>query len=147
MKDGKSLDKIGGLLESVAAKSVPFLDKCSETKLLAYSDINQAHLQYRELANKALCGSEKILDSGPNCRSRFRAVRSALQQKEMTPDLVRALNNLRNSYMDEILQPAVRGYLSGQSRSRRKVEDLYEKVFRIDGLIEVGQFFKRVDSL
>ena len=147
MKDRESLDKIGGLLESVAAKSVPFLDKCSETKLLAYSDISQAHTQYRNLAKQAFSGSESILDSGPNCRNGFKKVQSALQGKEMTPELVNALNNLRRSYMEEILRPAVRGYLSGKAKSRRRIEDLYEKVFRIDGLIEVGQFFKRVNSL
>lgn len=147
MTEREHLDKIGGLLESVASKSVPFLDKCSETKLLAYSDISRAHSQYRKLAKQALSGSEAVLDSQPNCRNEFIAVKSALKHEELTPGLVAALNNLRRSYMDEILRPAVKGYLNGESKSRRKIEDLYEKVFRIDGLIEVGQFFNRVDSL
>jgi hypothetical protein len=58
-----------------------------------------------------------------------------------------ALSDLRSSYLEEILRPAVRGYLAEGKVSKGKIEDLYEKVFRLDGLIEVGQFFNRVDSL
>jgi hypothetical protein len=147
MNKKKSLDKIGGLLEKVAAKSVPFLDQCSETKLLAYSDIGEAHEKYRVLAKQAFAGSEDILSSRPNCRHGIKSVQSALKRKNLSPDLVTALSELRTSYLEEILRPAVRGYLSNGKAGRVNIEDLYEKVFRLDGLIEVGQFFKRVDSL
>ncbi len=147
MNNKKSLDKIGGLLERVAAKSVPFLDQCSETKLLAYSDIVQAHKKYRDLAKQAFSGTEEILKSGPNCRKGIETIKSTLKRKKLSSDLVTALTDLRTSYLEEILRPAVRGYLTEGKVPRGNIEDLYEKVFRLDGLIEVGQFFKRVDSL
>ncbi len=147
MNKKKSLDKIGGLLEKVAAKSVPFLDQCSETKLLAYSDIGQAHAKYRDLAKQAFSESKDVLSTGPNCKQGVASVRSALKRKKLSTELVTALSDLRSSYLDEILRPAVRGYLTEGKVSRGKIEDLYERVFRLDGLIEVGQFFDRVDSL
>ncbi|MHA1907951.1 MAG: hypothetical protein ACW98Y_11695, partial [Candidatus Thorarchaeota archaeon] len=106
MNKKKSLDKIGGLLEKVASKSVPFLDKCSETKLLAYSDIGQAHEKYRDLAKQALTGSQDILSKGPNCRQGMETIQSALKRKKLSKDLVTALSSLRSSYLDEILKPA-----------------------------------------
>ncbi len=147
MNNKKSLDRIGGLLEKVATKSLPFLNQCSETKFLAYSDISQAHEKYRILAKKAFSGSEEILSSRPNCRQGIESVQSELKRKKLSSDLITALSDLRTSYLEEILRPAVKGYLTEGKAPRGNIEELYEKVFRLDGLIDVGEFFKRVDSL
>ncbi|MFW9910730.1 MAG: hypothetical protein ACFFEF_19415 [Candidatus Thorarchaeota archaeon] len=146
MTDKDSLNKISGLLESVATRSVPFLDACSDTKLLAYSDLKKAQAKYRALAKKALSGTEKILDSKAKCTQEYNEVRMALDHKEFSSELITSLTNLRRSYLEEILRPAVKLYLKESKKSKTGIEELYEKVFRLDGLIEVAQFLHRIDS-
>ncbi len=147
MNEKKNLEKIRGLLESVATRNTPFFNKCSETKILAYSNPGEAFDRYRHIAHQALEGSEAVLASVPKCREKYLTAKSMLDKEALSPDLIIALNSLRTTYLDEILKPAVKLYLSDQRDKPNDVETLYEKIFTLDGLIEVAQFFDRMDSL
>ncbi|MFW9920396.1 MAG: hypothetical protein ACFFED_12410 [Candidatus Thorarchaeota archaeon] len=147
MADKENLVKIRSLLESIASRNTPFLTKCSETKLLAYSNLDEAHSKYRVIAQQALDGSQEILNSEPKCKEKLLTAKSILERESISSDLLDALSSLRTTYLNEILKPAVKGYLTSGTGNRQDVEKLYEKVFALDGLIEVAQFFDRVDSL
>lgn len=147
MSDMESLRKIRALLESVASKSSPFITQCSETKLLAYSNRGEAYNRYKHLAKEALTVSKKVLSSEPNCQEDFKAVESAIQREKLTPDLVGALNSLRNSYLNGVLKPALKGYLTSKSSAPTDLEALYERAFTLNGLIEVAEFFDKFDLL
>ncbi len=147
MTDKENLTKIRGLLESVASRNTPFLSKCSETKILAYTNLHEAQSKYKSIAHQALLGSEEILCSAPRCKEKLYAAKSLLEQGGVSSDFLDVLSSLRVTYLNEILKPAVRGYLTDGVKNRSEVERLYEKIFTLDGLIEVAQFFDRVDSL
>lgn len=147
MADQENLSKIRSLLVSVASKRTSFLNECSETKILAYSNLVEAHTKYRHIAEKALRGSEEKFCSEPNCKEKMLAARMILEKEDLSQSLIDALNSLRTTYLDRILKPAVKGYLTSGAVQRREIEKLYENIFTLDGLIEVAQFFDRMDSL
>jgi hypothetical protein len=145
MSDKESLRRVKALLESVASRSSPFISQCSETKLLAYSNRGEAYNRYKHLAKEALIGSKEILSSEPGCQEDFKTVESAIDRDKLTPDLVGALNSLRDSYLNRILRPALKGYLTSKAGASRDLEALYERAFTLNELIEVAEFFDKFD--
>ncbi len=147
MSDMESLRKVRALLESVASRSSPFIKQCSETKLLAYSNRGEAYNRYKHLAKEALTVSKEALSSEPNCQESFKAVESAIERDKLTPDLVGALNSLRDSYLNGVLKPALKGYLTSKFSAPMDIEALYERAFTLNGLIEVAEFFDKFNLL
>lgn len=145
MRVPKDLETLSGLFGSVTNRTRPFLNRCSETKYLAVTDFNRATDQYFILAKQALERPEKKLVSAKKCREQYHAVKSALASGQLGPELVDALQCLRRTYVESILKPAMKEYMSSSVTSER-VENLYEFVLQIDGLLEVVQFFGKVQK-
>ena len=146
MKEDENLEIIKRLLASVASKTAPFQTSCSETKILAYTNRDAAVDRYRDIAKQALNSSEGPLHSQPDCKRKLSRVQHILEQESLNQNILEALTALRSTYLKKILRPAVKGYLMQDERKSSEIEKLYEKIFTLDGLIEVAQFFDRVDS-
>jgi hypothetical protein len=145
MRVPKDLETLSGLFGSVTNRTRPFLNRCSETKYLAVTDFNRATDQYFILAKQALEGPEKKLVSAKTCREQYHAVKSALASGQLGPELIDALQCLRRTFVESILKPAMKEYMSSSVTSER-VENLYEFILQIDGLLEVVQFFGKVQK-
>jgi hypothetical protein len=145
MRVPKDLETLSGLFGSVTNRTKVFLDRCSETKYLAVTDFGRATDQYFLLAKHALEGPDKKLVSAKKCREQYHAVKSALALGQLGPELVDALQCLRRTFVENILKPAMQEYMSSSATSNQ-VEKLYECVLQIDGLLEVVQFFGKVQK-
>ena len=146
MNGYEKLVKIGGLIESVEKKSRPFFAKCSHTKLLAYSEPDKAKNEYLHLARQAFQSSGSSIDFGEPCKRKIRLVQSVLNSETLDINFVIALQSLRSSFLQEVLRPAIRSYITDKSRSQREIENLFTSVLRIDGLVEIGQLIDKIDS-
>ncbi len=145
MKAPKELETLSGLFGSVTSKTRPFLDRCSETKYLAVTDYNRAITQYFDMAKQVLEGPGKRMIFTERCKPEYSAVRSALESGQLSPELIDALQGLRNTFVREILKPAMKEYMNSPLSSDL-VEGLYESALRIDGLLEIVQFFGKVQK-
>jgi hypothetical protein len=135
----KELEKLGGLFDTVTGRSKPFLKRCSETKILAVEDYARASTECIELARQTLC----IENQGVNS-SVLEKAKSAIELGQLDNSLVEALENIRKSYLESVLRPAVRLYLNSEERTIGDIEALYTSALRMDGLLEVVQFLTKV---
>ncbi len=145
MRAPKDLETLSGLFGSVTHRTRPFLDLCSETKYLAVTNFSKATDQYLELAKQALGGHERRLASAKKCREQYQAVKDALESGQLEPKLVDALRGLRSAFVHDVLKPAMHEYMNSSGTSDQ-LEKLYESVLQIDGLLEVVQFFRKVQK-
>jgi hypothetical protein len=142
MSQPRNLKRLSGLLESIADQNTSFLRKCSETKILAMSDYSKAIEQYRDLAFQVLSQSSP----GMSSKGHASAATAALESGEIVGEFVDALRKLRSSYYESVLNPAMKRFLIDESQSPSDVSPYYERAVRIDGLLEVVEFLKRIDS-
>jgi hypothetical protein len=141
MPDPKELKRIDGLFNLASTRSRPFLDQCSETKYLAVKDYNLATDQTLKLA------MQTIKFAGVNSPSLTRdlsEIGSAVKAGQLDANLIDALSNLRTKYIERVLRPAVKKYLSNEDLKTSDLDSYYESALRIDGLLEVVQFLKRI---
>lgn len=135
----KELEKLGGLFDTVAGQSKPFLKRCSDTKILAVEDYARAHHECIELARQTL-----NIDN-PNINpSSLAKARHAVESGQVDSSLAKALKKVRASYLDSVLRPAVKSYLVSEDNSIAELEQLYMRALRMDGLLEVVQFLTKV---
>lgn len=135
----KELEKLGGLFDTVTGNSRQFFDRCAETKFLAVENYTKAADKCIQLARQTLNVGDQGLDK--DCLS---DVRSAVESGQFDSNLVDALSRLRSSYLEGVLRPAVKSYLSDEDKTFSEIETLYTNAVRIDGLLEVVQFLSRV---
>ncbi|MGY5875520.1 MAG: hypothetical protein RTU30_07225 [Candidatus Thorarchaeota archaeon] len=146
MPKSKELERLSGLLEKVADHNTHFLQKCSETKILAVSDYTSAIDQYRLLAMQVLDKKGLDISVPQSCGSHIEAAKSALHSDKLGSEFITALRELRSSYFDDILRPAVRRFLAEDGLSISEVKPLYERAVKIDGLLGVVEFFRKVEG-
>ncbi|MHA2065920.1 MAG: hypothetical protein ACXABY_16235 [Candidatus Thorarchaeota archaeon] len=144
MRAPKDLETLNGLFGSVTDRTRPFLNRCSETKYLAVTNYTKATDQYLELARQALESPERYISS-KTCRDQYLAVKSALEAGQLGPELIDALRSLRIAFLRNVLKPAMKEYMSSSGKSEQ-VERLYECALELDGLLEVVQFFGKVNK-
>ncbi len=147
MPDVGDLAKIGGILQSIEQRNKEFLDKCSDTKLLAIRDIVEAEKICRTLAIEALDDSLIGLSKGLSCASKIIDLKSALHSHGLTEEMVSEISKLRSAFMHELVRPTVKGYLTNQGQPLTKVETLYAGAQRLDRLLEVIRFLNRVQEV
>ena len=145
LRTPKELVTLSSLFGSVTDRTRLFLSLCSETKYLAVTDFNKATDQYFSLAKKALEGPRKKHVASHKCREQYLAVKNALKSGQLGSELVEALECLRSTFVQHVLRPAMKQYMTN-SISSELVEKLYESVLQIDGLLEVVQFFGKVQK-
>jgi hypothetical protein len=147
MNEREEIDKIGGLLRSVTSIQSPFLERCSETKLLAVQDLDLARDRYRTLAQQALRSYEEIFPETSAGLAGIRKARTALESGKIDSQFERTLSGLRSTYLSEVISPALKDYLNKEKGTRKEIQDLYERVLTLDGLLETARFIRRVRSV
>ena len=135
----KELEKLGGLFDTVTGRSKPFLKQCSDAKLLAVDDYAQASSRCLELAKQTLSIDDSCLNSTSLAKAR-----SAIESGQLDTSLIRALRQVRESYLDSVLRPAVKSFLNSEDKTIKELEGLYTSALRMDGLLEVVEFLTKV---
>lgn len=143
----KELERLGGLFNLASDKSRPFLDRCSETKYLAVRDYNRATSVTVELAEQTLREANSGLTSSADCKKYLGTLRSAVESGQLDKSVIRTLEKLRSKYLEKVLSPAVRSYLKNDELKTTEIELLYNDALRIEGLLEVVQFLKKVEPV
>ncbi|MGD9397319.1 MAG: hypothetical protein PVJ05_12880 [Candidatus Thorarchaeota archaeon] len=141
----KELERLGGLFNLASDKSRPFLDRCSETKYLAVMDYKRATSITVELARQTLEEANSGLTSRDDCRRHLITLQRAVESGQLDTRVISALEKLRSNYLEKVLRPAVRTYLENEDLKTTEIERLYNDALRIEGLLEVVQFLKKVD--
>jgi hypothetical protein len=145
LKTPRELETLSGLFGSVTDRTRLFLSRCSETKYLAVTDFNKATDQYFSLARQALEGPREKHVASKRCRQQYLAVKNALESGQLSSQLIDALECLRRAFVQDVLKPAMKQYLTS-SISLEGIEKLYESVLQINGLLEMVQFFGKVQK-
>ncbi|MFW9805326.1 MAG: hypothetical protein ACFFFK_01195 [Candidatus Thorarchaeota archaeon] len=147
MPGQKELERIGGLFSLASEKHRPFLDRCSETKYLAVRDYSQATSITLELARQTLKEANRGLLGQDDFKKYINVLQNALESGHLDSGLIQSLENLRSKYLEKVLRPAIRTYLEDDKRKTSEIESLYTDALRIDGLLEVVQFLKKVEPV
>lgn len=147
MSNRKELERIGGLFSLASEKHRPFLDRCSETKYLAVRDFGQATSIVVELARQTLQEANGRLLRQDEFKKYINVLQNALESGHLDSGLIKTLENLRSKYLEKVLRPAVRTYLEDDKRKTSEIESFYKDALRIDGLLEVVQFLKKVEPV
>jgi hypothetical protein len=147
MPKHKEIERVGSLFNKISDGSRPFLEKCSRTKFLAVDDYPRATEEYVKLAKETLSNKGLGLAEGNDCQGCLSDVRSALDAHSLNADLVGALQDLRSTYLESMLKPAFKRYIQSDSFTKGDIERLYMNALKIDSLIEVIQFMKRLERI
>ncbi|MBY8997073.1 MAG: hypothetical protein KGD60_05030 [Candidatus Thorarchaeota archaeon] len=143
----KELERLGGLFNLASESSRPFLDRCSETKYLAIRDYSQASSVTVELAKQSLKENFSGLTNHADCKKCLATLQSAVELGQLDTRVITALEKLRSKYLEKVLSPAVRTYLKNDELKTTEIELLYNDALKIDGLLEVIQFLKKVEPV
>jgi hypothetical protein len=143
----KELERLGGLFNLASDKSRPFLDRCSETKYLAVMDYSRATSLTVELAKQTLKEVDSGLTSHDDCKRYLATLRSAVASGQFDTSIIHTLEKLRSKFLEKVLRPAVRTYLQNDDLKATEIETLYNDALRIEGLLEVVQFLKKVEPV
>ncbi|TFG07113.1 hypothetical protein EU538_09210 [Candidatus Thorarchaeota archaeon] len=140
------MDRLTGLLDAISLRSRPFLVECSEAKMLAISNIDLALERYWNLTRQALDNVDVSLPEELGSDRYFDIVRQALETGVLSASYVDALEKLRSGFLNVVLRPAVGVYLKKQTEQTSELERLYENALRLDGLLELANFLRRVSK-
>ena len=140
----KELERLGNLFNLASEKSRPFLDRCSNTKYLAVKDYSLATTVTLELTKQTLKEANPNLTDHEDCKRYISALRSAVESGQMDSSVVYSLQKLRSKYLEKVLRPAVRTYFRDDKLKAAEIELLYNDALRIEGLLEVVQFLRKV---
>ena len=143
MSKSREIDRLDGLFRAVTDKSQSFLLTCSEAKAKAIANPREGTEHYRRLALEALCSSPNHMVDSVSCRDHFATARDALQAGTLD-DAIDALRVLRNTFLQDILKPAVREYLLSETQRTDGIEKLYESQLKLDRLLEAAQFIRKL---
>jgi hypothetical protein len=143
----KELERVGGLFNLASDRSRPFLDRCSETKYLAVRDYSRASRLTVELAKQTLKEANSGLTSHDDCKRYLVTLRRAVESGQLDTSIIHTLEKLRSKYLEKVLRPAVRTYLQNDDLKPTEIETLYKDALRIEGLLEVVQFLKKVEPV
>ncbi len=143
----KELERIGGLFRLASERNRPFLDRCSETKYLAVRDYSSATSKAFELARQTLKEANSELTNRADCKKLLGTVQRAVESGQLDTSVIYALENLRSKYLEKVLSPAVKSYLEDDGLKLTQIDLLYNDALRIEGLLEVVQFLKKVEPV
>ncbi len=143
MSSSENLDRLKQLMEQVAGKNIPLLQRCSEAKILAVQDFDSAIDKYLKIASEILTRSDEV-DSRVD--RELSEVKTALSSDVLNQSFIHALKGLKSSYYESVLKPAVSQYLRDVSKSASSIENIYERAVEFDKLLEVVEFFHKVNQ-
>ncbi len=141
----KEFMRLGGLFDAASDQSKPFLMKCSEAKFLAVSDYYRASDDYIELVKEVLnTKSLGVHTNKTSCTECLFEIRTALESGQLDSEFLSALEDLRTKYLEEILKPALKKYMSKKIGKTTHLESIYLNALKIEGLIETIEFMNKV---
>ena len=143
----EELERLGGLFKLASESSRPFLDRCSETKYLAVRNFSEATSITVELARQTLMESNSGLTSRADCKRHLATLQNAVELGQLDTRVITALEKLRSKYLEKVLRPAMRTYLNNDDFKLTAIELLYNDALKIDGLLEVVQFLKKIEPV
>jgi len=143
----RELERLGGLFNLASESSRPFLDRCSETKYLAVRDYRKAASVTVELAKQTLMETNSSLTNRADCKRYLTTLQSAVESGLLDISVITALEKLRSKYLEKVLRPAMKTYLDNDELKPTAIELLYNDALKIDGLLEVIQFLKKVEPV
>jgi hypothetical protein len=143
----KELERLDGLFNLAADRNRPFLDRCSETKYLAVRDFSRATSVTVELAKQTLEEANSGLRGHTECKRYLATLHRAVESGQLDSRVISALKKLRSKYLEKVLRPAVRTYLENDELKATEIELLYNDALRIEGLLEVVQFLRKVEPV
>ncbi|MFW9789295.1 MAG: hypothetical protein ACFFE1_16605, partial [Candidatus Thorarchaeota archaeon] len=138
------LERLGGLFNLTSDKSRSFLNRCSETKYLAVRNYSRATSLTVELAKQTLKEVNTDFTTREDCEEYLETLRKAVEIGQIDSQVISALKKLRAKYLDKVLRPAVKVYLDNYDLKITEIEALYNDALRIEGLLEVVRFLKKV---
>lgn len=147
MPAGKQIERVGSLFSTLSDKSKPFLEKCSKTKFLAVVDYNRATDECLKLARQTLSTKSLGIAKVNDCQGSLSNAKNALDSYQLDSNFVDALEDLRSTYLESMLKPAFKRYLESETYTKAHIEKLYMNALKIDSLIEVIQFMKRIERI
>ena len=145
MTGHENLQRISGLLESVERKGRPFREKCAQTKILAFTNPDEARTKYLHLVRQTFPASGTCFDQEDCCKGKLNKVKSSIDSGEVNQSFQIALDELRSSFLRDVLRPAVKSYLVSKAIDYQVIENLYASVMQIDALLEVARFLNKID--
>lgn len=147
MSNRKELEKIGNLFNAANDLSKTFLDKCSKTKFLSLKDYYRAEDEYIKLAGNTLSVKGLGIIGKGDCYGCISNVKSELESGQLNKDLIDALEGLRDTYLENILKPAVQQYIHNDATNNQEIKKLYTNALKIENLLEVIQFMNKVHDM
>ncbi|TFG31041.1 hypothetical protein EU527_13420 [Candidatus Thorarchaeota archaeon] len=140
----KEFARLGGLFDTASIQSKPFLKQCSKTKFLAVSDYYRASDQYIELVRETLSAKNLGQQTQETCHNCLSNIKNALEIGQLNTHFMDALEELRTMYLEDILKPALKGYIQEDTIGISVLETIYLNALKIDSLIETIQFMNKV---
>ncbi len=144
MTPKQEIKRIAQLLHIMKGQCEPFLQECSETKLLAIDNPDRAVKKYLKLASDTL--SSNSLSSDPSCGPILQDVLTALSTGSLNGSLVDSLNRLRRTYLVDVLRPAVQTFLRKGEGTSTQMQKLYDRALKLDSLFHAAVFLSRLSS-
>ncbi len=144
MPISEELERLGSLFKLASERNRPFLDKCSQTKYLAVRDYDKAASITFNLARQTLREANSCLTNRDDCKRYIAKLQSAIESGQLNSDFIHALEKLKSRYLERVLRPAIRTYITNDDFEEAEIDALYNDALRIDGLLEVVQFLKKI---
>ena len=143
MSSRKNLERLKGLLETVARKQNPYIQHCSEAKIQAVYDFDGAMNRYEQIVLEILSKTNETESHiGPDLDAAKTAMKIGLFQISF----IDALRSLKQSYYESILKPKVNEYLKAENDDTQAIELAYTRAAEFDKLLEVAEFFQKMKS-
>jgi hypothetical protein len=147
MPEPREIERVDSLFSTISDRSKPFLEECSKTKFLAVRNYNRATDEYVRLVRQTLSNKGLGLANGNDCQGCLSNVISSLDSYQLDKGLLDALEDLRSTFLERMLKPAFKQYLQSDSYDKADIEKLYLNALKIDNLIEVIQFLRRIERI
>ena len=147
MPNPKELERINHLFNAASDRNKSFFDECSKTKYLAVKDYYRAEDEYIKLATKALSIKRFGIAEEDDCYGCLSSVKTVLESGQLHEGFVDALENLRATYLNSVLRPAIKQYIHNETVNKQALETLYTNALKIESLIEVIQFMNKLQDI
>ncbi len=147
MPISEELERLGSLFKLASERNRPFLDKCSQTKYLAVRDYDRATSITFDLAKQTLREANSCLTNRDDCKKYLAKLQNAIESGQLNQDFIHTLEKLKARYLERVLRPAIRTYLTNDDFKAAEIDELYNDALRIDGLLEVIQFLKKIEPV
>lgn len=137
-----SLQRLARLADIVRAETRGFLERCSNVRLIAVTDLPRAFEECRSLFDQTLNVSGRFDDV--LSQSVLARIRDRLSSGCVDQACIEDLVALRDRYVQQVLQPTVSSFLRQAEVSLADLRAAYDIALRLDGLLCTAKFLGRL---